>query len=177
MDGIVLSKVKDSSELNGHSCGEPAIDRMISSAFFAHLCRQQDTYCIRFQGDVIGSYSITVKAVDFSACDKEIAEYYEGNPLFGVLYIRYLAVDEDMQGMGVGSTVLKLIIRSAIEKAVEFPIRCVLFDALRRRVKFYQDRGFTVFSQDELNSNSETVKMFFDLITEEDRSRIESIAC
>lgn len=176
MDGISISKITDSNELIGHSCGEPAIDQMIRSAFYSHLFRQQDTYCIRFQGDVIGSYALSVKAIDFSACDEEIAEYYKNNLFFGVLYIPYLAVDTDMQGMGIGTAVLKLIIRFAIEKASDVPVRCVLFDALRRRVKFYQDCGFTVLSKDELNSNSETVRMFFDLITEEDRSRIYSIA-
>lgn len=176
MNGISISKITDRNELIGHSCGEEAIDRMIASAFYSHLYRQQDTYCIRFQGEVVGSYALSVRAIDFSACDEEIAEYFENNLFFGVLYIPYLAVDTDMQGKGIGTAVLKHIIHFAMEKASEIPIRCVLFDALRRRVKFYQDRGCIVLSKDEFNSDSETVRMFFDLITEEERNKIYRIA-
>lgn len=174
MGAISCAKIQEESELRELSCGEPAIDNMIHASYYPHLLRQQDTYCIKYEGKVIGTYALTVKAIDFVSSDKEIAGYFEKEPVFGVLFIKYLAVDKKLQGKGVGTTALQYIVRFALNISQELPIRCVVFEALREKIDFYKKCGFVALSEKELYSESETVSMFMDLMPGFERERIEN---
>ena len=176
MSGLSYSKISTEDELEGLNCGEQSIDVMIHEAFFPHILKQQNTYCIRYDQDIIGSFAITVKAIDFENSDKEIAEFYSKEPYFGAFILKYIAVDTNLQSNGIGTIMLQVIIQKAKEAAEKLPIRCLVLDALRGKVEFYKKCGFEVFSERQYESESETVKMYFDLMSEEER-RIQEEYC
>lgn len=173
LEGITYSKITDENELADLTCGEYSIDEMVRQSYYPHLLKQQNTYCIRYEGIVVGSFAITVKAIEVTDGDEEIAGYCENKPSFGVIYVKYLAVDKRVQKNGIGTTMLEIMVQKAVAAAERLPVRCLFLKALRNKVEYYKKRGFKVLSEAEYKGESETVGMYFDLMSEEEKRILE----
>lgn len=175
MDGILIRKISTKEELVGHSCGVDSVDRMIAESFMPHILRQQDTYKIMYKNTILGFYAIQIKAAECWDSDAEFAEYYDCEPAFGAVYVKYLGVDSPFQYCGVGSCALRYIVRTAQEESEKLPIRLIIFKALRDKVQYYLKRGFLILNQEEYNGDSETVDMYFDLMPDEEFERTKAL--
>ena len=173
MNGIQFIKIKSDDELRGHNCGVASIDKMVENSFLPHLLRQQDTYKITYKNRILGFYAIRIIAIECDDADAEFAEYYDTEPVFGALYIKYIAIETQFQNHRIGTNTLNTIIKNANEDSQRLPIRLIIFDALRERIEFYQKRGFQLLKQQDIVGNSETVKMFFDLLPHSDFESIK----
>lgn len=174
MDGIFITKITTEEDLVGHSCGVDCVDRMIADSFLPHITRQQDTYKIMYNNKIIGFYAIKIKAAECWDSDAEFSEYYDHEPSFGAVYVKYLGVDVASQRKGIGKCALSYIVSEAYKESKKLPIRLVVFNALRDKVPYYLKRGFMVLKDREYHSNSDTVEMFFDLMPDEEFERIKT---
>ena len=173
LEGITYSKIRDENELADHICGEQSIDVMVRESFYPHILKQQNTYCIRYYGEIVGSFAITVRAINVEASDKEIANCFSNTYDYGIIYVKYLAVDHDVQNNGIGTAMLEMIVQKAKVVAEKLPIRCLAFEALRNKVEYYKKRGFEILYESGYEKDSETVWMYFDLMSEEERKILE----
>lgn len=176
MGSIFITKITSKEELAGHSCGVDCVDGMIASSFFPNIYRQQDTYKIVYKNRIVGFYAIKIKAINCWDSEAEFAEYFDGEPSFGVVYVKYLGIDAEFQGCGLGKCALGYIVSTAYEEAKTLPIRLIVFNALRDKVPYYKNRGFMVLKEKEYQGNSDTVEMFFDLMPDEEFERVKSLS-
>ena len=167
MDELLFRKIESEQDLENHDCGVGSIDQMVRNSYMQHLLGQQDTYKIVFDGKIIGFYAIQIRALNFDNSDAEFAQYYDGDPIFGYVYIRYLCVDKNAQGYGVGTTALEYIVKKMREEHERLPVRLIVFDALREKAEFYEKRGFSYVRSTDRDKVSEKVEMFLDLMPEE----------
>ncbi len=175
-DEIIAQLISNKAELGNHSCGNESIDKMLQESFMPQLCRQRDTYKIIYDEQVVGFYSWFITSVNLENSDTEVASYYDTTPSFGVLYIKFISVDHDIQGYGIGTTILGHIVKEAKKLEKNWPVRLIVFDALRERVEWYRKLGFELLFQSELETESETVKMYMDLMTCEEHNALSEFS-
>lgn len=62
---------------------------------------------------------------------------YAGRPMeYAAVELTYLAIDKDLQGLGLGTAVLKLLIHRVMEVSDVIPIRYLVLNALKAKVSF-----------------------------------------
>ena len=173
MAGLLLAApISSNNDLIGYTCGNESIDKLVRESFLSHICGQRTTFKILFDDSIVGFYSLYISSIIDEESNEPFTEYYDQNPRFAVVYIKYLAVNKAVQGNGIGSSVLGHIVKEARHLSEKWPVRLIVFDALRDKVEWYKKLGFDILSQKELDGNSETVKMYFDMFTEEKRQEI-----
>lgn len=83
--------------------------------------------------------------------------------------LTYLAVKREIQGNGIGGTVLGLLVRMIRDVSEKFPIRYIVLHALRAKIEFYHKRGFQTLG--EAGRDEETQLMYLDCL--EERKELE----
>lgn len=176
IDGIIVAPIESALELEGHTCGNVSIDHLVESSYCAHVCNQITTYKVIYADEVVGFYSIYVTSinVDNDRSEEDVSQYFDKTPSFGVIYIKFIAVDLDIQNHGIGKVILSVIVKNARDLHAKLPIRMIVFDALKDKISFYENRGFKLLYKDEVNSQQETVKMYLDLATLEELNAIDA---
>lgn len=173
-DEITALLLTDEADLQNHSCGNDSIDRLVMNSFSSQVCRQRDTYKVVLDDQILGFFSWYIASVCLENSDEEVSEFYDEEPRFGVLYIKFISVDSDVQNNGIGTAILGYIVKEARNLERKWPVRLIVFDALREKIPWYERRGFAALSKMELASQSETVKMYFDLMTEDEHRTLKS---
>jgi len=173
-DEIASLLVSNETDLQNHCCGNDSIDTLVKNSFASQVCRQRDTYKVVYEDQTLGFFSWYLASVSLEESDEEISEFYDEKPQFGVLYIKFIAVDSDVQNNGIGTTILGYIVKEARNLEKKWPVRLIIFDALRERIPWYEKRGFRVLLKTELESQSETVKMYLDLMTEDEHKVLKA---
>lgn len=85
-------------------------------------------------------------------------------------------MDARIQNHGIGSTILNSVIARVKELARDWPVRLFILEALRERVSWYLDKGFDALDSADLDGNSGTVWMYFDLISAEEGAALREYA-
>lgn len=174
MGTLTCVPLRSEATLQGFDCGNASINEMVKGSFYPHLLKQSRTYQIQIQNQTVGFYSLSVSSVDLAGSDAPVAEYYSRTSEFGAVSLDYIAVNARIQNHGIGSVILKSVIAQAIELAAKWPIRLFVLKALRERVAWYLEQGFRILDSTELRGHSETVWMYFDLSSEEERTALRA---
>jgi hypothetical protein len=154
---LSVEKINQPTSKVSFNCGVRSIQRLVGEAYEATLYKQAVAYNILLDGVVVGQYMLTIAAVD--VCDYT---WTYGRYKFPVVKIEYLAVEENKQGIGIGTAILARIAAEAKYYSQIYPFRFLYFDSVQDRVEWYKERGFSNFpgkSYDEY-----TVPMCMDFI-------------
>jgi GNAT superfamily N-acetyltransferase len=136
--------------LEGFACGVVGLDRwLLEYARISQAARTGRTFVVvdRQQSSrVIAYYSLAAGQVQRGEASRRVA-----NPVPVVVLTR-LAVDESVQGVGLGTWVLRDSLLRAKASAEQVGIRAVVVHASNPQARaFYESRGFDPSASDPLN--------------------------
>lgn len=106
-----------------------------------------------------------INAISIPDDDQEFSSGLHQNIRYGAVEINYIAVDEKMQHQGIGQIALDSIVSYVRHYCKFFPVRYIVLDALKEKVKWYEDNGF--FKIGHELADCPTVKMLMDLCDHE----------
>lgn len=130
------------------SCGFGPIDNFLKSSLSDQIKNGMVTAWIATAGDdpaVLGFYTLGAMAVRAHLGPKKWQRV--GVPDIPVIYIRAVAVREDMQGKGLGTALVINAMQRCLEIADQMGAAAIVLDVLQddhfeRRWKFYAELGF-----------------------------------
>jgi GNAT superfamily N-acetyltransferase len=147
----IIERLAKSHERQPFSCGQPALDEWLKTR--AGQFDRKDmarTFVAVNPGQtrVLGYYALASHRVRFEALPEDQAK---GLPKIDVpvVLLGRLAVDQSMQGKGLGSFLLIDALRRALQVSKEVGIRAVEVDALDEQARsFYLKYGFVPLLDD-----------------------------
>lgn len=173
MGTLCYTLLESESDLKSFDCGNASINRLVADSFYPNLLKQIQTYMITLQGHRIGFCSLSIARLSIEDSDAPIAEYYNNSPSYGALQIDFIAIDKKIHNHGVGTNALSFFVDQARKIYNTLPIRVVVLDALRDKLSWYSNRGFVPIKSSDTEGTSETIKMYYDLMPNEDLSILE----
>ena len=81
---------------------------------------------------------------------------------YKAINIEVICIDKRYQGKNIGTTVLGYIINNAKEVSNFIGCRYLILDALKDRVGWYENRGFSYFAKEDMKNDCPTIKMYID---------------
>jgi GNAT superfamily N-acetyltransferase len=132
-------------ERSTFSCGEPALDR-----FFQHYAGQNQfklhlaaTWVATRDPDILGFATVSSGSIERrSVPDERLRRRLPDYPL-PVLRLARLGVDRRAQGLGLGSALVRHVLRLALSQRDQVGCVGVVTDAKPAAVAFYAALGFT----------------------------------
>jgi GNAT superfamily N-acetyltransferase len=134
-----------SDDRRGFSCGEPALDR-----FFEHYAGQNQfklhlavTYVAVVEDRIVGFATVAGGSIERAAlAGPRLKKRLPAYPL-PMLRLARLGVDSRVQGHGIGETLLRHVLRVALDQRDRSGCVGVVADAKPTSASFYQRLGFT----------------------------------
>lgn len=173
MGTLCYTSVYSEDELRGFDCGNTSINNMISKSYYPHILHQIHATKISISGKCVGFYSISILSISLENSDAPLADYFDGSSSFGAVMLNYLAVDKRVHHHHIGTNVLKYIISEVQSLYHVCPIRLLVLDALRDKITWYTKHGFVPINQKDLDGTSETIRMFLDIMPDDDKKQID----
>lgn len=173
MGALYYTLLESESELSDFDCGNSSINRLVSESFFPHILKQCRTYKISMEKQRVGFCSVSILGISLDESDASMADYYSNTPSYGAVKLDYIAVDSRVQKYGIGTTALEYVKKQAKQMYDTCPVRLLVLDALRDRIKWYTKNGFEAINSADLQGDSETVRMYIDLMPDEDKQFID----
>lgn len=138
---------------SGFCCGVPSLDSwLVDYAAAADAAGSARTYVVdEKQKRVVGYYALTVASLERDEATGRASRGMPRHPIPAMLLAR-LAVDESVQGKGVGATLLADAMQRTLLVAEETGIRLLLVHAVDEEAKaFYLHYGFEPSPSDPMN--------------------------
>lgn len=174
MGKIKFELLDNDKETKSFYCHNGSIERIIAESYFLTLLKHAYAYRFSTEGEILGYYMILFRKIELSLCPEIISEYYCDHMNYCVaVHIDYLAVSSKYQHKGIGTTVLKIVIKSIFDLSESFPVRIITIDALKEVYDWYCEIGFTAFDKDDLKNSNPTISMYMDCINAKDMEKIE----
>lgn len=141
---VDIRPLSQGDDRSGFSCGEPDLDR-----FFEHYAGQNQfklhlavTYVALVQGRIVGFATVAPSSLErASVPSARLRKRLPGYPL-PILRLARLGVDTRAQGHGIGSALLRHVLRLALEQRDRLGCVGVVTDAKADAVPFYEGLGF-----------------------------------
>ena len=164
----------------GFDSGAPRINSIIYNSYFPILAKQVRLKSIVVEdnatknSEFIGCYLFTIREINGAKLPSE--SYIETscfNNNFGSFHIEIFAIEKDKQRKGIGRNSFRAALREFIHlsKNLAIPIRYVTLYSLPGTVEFYRKVGFSETGHHDTDGN---VLMYYDCITEQELSLLES---
>jgi GNAT superfamily N-acetyltransferase len=145
---------RSTHQREGFSCGKPPLDAFLSSLVSQYEKRKLGkTYVAVKPGEkrVLGYYTLASSAVFFEHLPQKAAKKLPRHPVPVILLAR-LAVDQSMQGKGLGAALLTDALQRALDLSRKVGIHAVEVDALDSEAKaFYEKFGFVALLDNPLH--------------------------
>lgn len=173
MGELVISKLHSDVQEGSFDCGNESINRLVYSSYYPTLLQHGYAFQVTSQdgGILLGYYMIKFRNIKVIDCPSDISEY--NSNLFNdccALHISYIAVATEFQGHGIGSSILKIVVKTVLELSKKFPILLITIDALKEKYDWYKKLGFMPFREQEAAEEKDKVSMYIDCI--EDRQTV-----
>jgi GNAT superfamily N-acetyltransferase len=143
-----------SHERGEFSCGKGALDSFLRTLVSQYEKRRLGrTYVAVRAGEkrVLGYYTLASGAVAFENLPKGAAKKLPRHPVPVVLLAR-LAVDQSVQGQGLGGFLLADALRRCLGLAGQLGVHAVEVDAIDEEARaFYEKHGFVALQDDRLH--------------------------
>lgn len=141
---LPLNKVSDDL-IRGFSCGNPLINDYIGTHYLSrrdHSLGIASTTVVLFKGEVAGFFTACCTRVEIPKEESRVLGI--DNLYVPAIEVKFLAVREDLQRIGIGSAVLKTIIADAYVLSEKFACRYIFLWSVpeQKALKFYQDNFF-----------------------------------
>lgn len=171
MAGLAFRKIE--SPPPDFSCGNASIDAQIKNGFFETELHIHYLYeIVTGNGRCIGYFCLKFREIFLETLPEELSDIEIGVPFsFYAVEIKYLAIKDSLQGKGVGTGILRFILRWLEQKSRNLPYRFVYIDALTELKDWYTKEGFRPFNNED-DQTAYTVPMFYDLIPDSTLERI-----
>jgi GNAT superfamily N-acetyltransferase len=135
--------LEGSHVLEGFNCGKTSLDEwLLRHARQAQTSGSAKTYVMTGEGRVVGYYSLTVGQIDTLEVPDRVRKGMGNYPIPVVILAR-LAVEQRMQGHGLGVGLLQDAIRRTLTIAEQAGVRALLTHPVDKdAARFYQRFGF-----------------------------------
>jgi GNAT superfamily N-acetyltransferase len=137
----------------GFDCGKPSLNAFLQALVGQYERRDLGrTYVAVEEGDprVRGYYTPASGAIDVGSLPAKLARRLPRHPLPVVLLAR-LAVDQTVQGRGLGGVLLRDALTRSLDLSEDLGIHAVVVDALDAdALAFYERFGFSALTDDPM---------------------------
>lgn len=166
MTKIQFSEVNRDIESSAFDCGEPDINEYIRNSYYPLLLQHAYTYEIKADGMILGYYQILFRRIELDEFGDEISEHNPGfkESMISAVHIRYIAIDHRYQNKGIGTEIIKVIIRNVEGFVESWPIRVITIDAKDKLVGWYKKLGFVEMTKNPDEQDGYTTAMYFDCL-------------
>lgn len=124
-----IRKLRPDDSIESFDCGQAALNQFLQRyAFNNQRANSAQTYVCCQNGMVVGFYSLTVGSVDHQSAPTRVVKGLPQHPV-PVMILARLAVDQPLQGQGLGRALLKDALRRILQAADIAGIRAVLVHA------------------------------------------------
>ena len=150
-------------------CGIDSINEYVYCSYLATLLQHGYAYQIEYKNKIIGYYMITINHILLEDCNDEIADYTSGlsNYIYSI-EIKYLAIHRNYQRKGIGTEVLKSIIKGIKDFLYRIPFRLITIDARNDYIQWYKRFGFIECSKNSIGQEGYTTRMYLDCLQHEE---------
>ena len=165
MGTLCLKRVTKAVEDTSFSCGISSIDNYVKNeSYFPHIAQHAYAYCVMADDVVLGYYQVLFREIELADFPEDIAEIDPNikDGKISAVHIRYIAIDSNFQGNGIGTGTLKTIIKDVEELSNLWPIRVITIDARVELVDWYKKVGFVKMINNSPGQEGQTVRMYFD---------------
>lgn len=150
-----IRALRPSDGRSAFQSGDEALDRFLrryagQNQFRHHL---GVTYVAVDGGSILGFATVAPRHIDIEDLPERARKKLPRYPM-PVLGLARLAVDTSAQSMGLGSQLLRFVLKLASKMADEVGCAAVVVDAKPGAVEFYAKYGFTPFEQLEGQSDA-----------------------
>lgn len=170
MDDWSVERLDGSHQRDSFSCGKKTLDNFVRLLVSQYERRRLGrTFVAVRPGEkrVCGFYTLASGSVSFQHFPAEVAKKLPKHPVPVVLLAR-LAVDQMVQGSGLGRLLLLDALRRCLDLSTELGIHAVEVQAIDEEAKrFYERFGFVPLQDDELHFYL-SIKTIEDGFAEED---------
>lgn len=148
-----IISIDNISDIKNFKCGNGSMELFLhTEAYISHIERESSTTLVYYDNLLVGYFTIKHEETDYPP-------WLDGSSYNSSLDIARLAVSSDLQGNGIGTTIVEKIIKMATQVNERF----ITLDSLKERWMWYRDFGFNYLFEDDINSSSEIVTMLLDL--------------
>ena len=166
---IIDRIIKSPLENTDFDCGNPRINELVKESYFANLIQIAYTHEIKMDDEVVGYYMLQFKTIS-DDIPAEIGDYWDDQ--YGrtvpCVYLHFIAINKRFQNKGIGSAIMKLIIKNTMDMVEYVPIRIITLKSVEDKVDWYSKLGFKKLTNRE---NFESI-MYLDCIKEENRVKL-----
>ena len=150
----------------GINCGNNSINKKLEEAYTLFLLRQGYTYAIRTDTKLLGYYMVTFRKISVHEWETHEINDYMSNMSqdYFSLHLQVIAIDEKYQHHGVGTMILRDLMKQAKELSLRWPIRFMTLDALSDKYKWYNELGFKPINVNENYASGYYIRMYYDCI-------------
>jgi GNAT superfamily N-acetyltransferase len=136
-------KLRPEHDVSSFDCGEPVLnDWLCRHALQNQQSGASSTYVISDKTRVVGYYSLAAGSVARETATGRVRRNVP-DPV-PVVVLGRLAVDQSLQGQGIGRSLLRDAILRTLQAADIIGVRAILVHALSEQAKrFYESCGFT----------------------------------
>ena len=163
MGVLQIKQVTRSVEDVEFDCGVSSINEFVRNSYFPTISQHAYAYSIAKDSMILGYYQILFREIEIDNFPEEISEYDSGvkDGKISAIHIRFIAVDIEYQNNGVGSAILKVIIRKVLDLSKEWPIKVITIDALPHLESWYEKEGFIKMKKVDVGIEGYEVPMCF----------------
>lgn len=171
MENFRIEKISSTVDLQDFDCGNATINTLIQKSDYPTLLHQGFCFRVSSQNKTAAYYMLSLVSFNINECPSEVKEYLEHsiknsfNKHFAALHIQYLAVNKPYQKYGIGTYLLKRIIKLTKALCKRWPIRFITLDALDDKVPWYRKNGFKEFG---FGDTDYTTTMYLDCVSQKD---------
>lgn len=159
-------------DLQEFTCNNATIDNMLRDGYFCTLLKQGVCNEIIVHNIVVGYFFYTYTVISYDKKDDESFGSSLMDFHFPAIHIKFIAIHQKYQGKKIATHVLRLFIRNICATNERVPLRFIVIDALKTLQHFYSSLGFQPIDDDDIKDASSTIRMFFDLLNDSERSRL-----
>ncbi len=131
------------NEVNSFECGAPALNHFLQHHALANQANgAARTFVSVSQSRVVGYYSLAAASIEHAAASLRVAKCLARHPVSMLLLAR-LAVDKQVQGQGVGRSLLQSALTKYLQACEVIGCRALMVHAKdESAARFYQGYGF-----------------------------------
>src|ERR1035437_9138258 len=163
---IVIRRLEEHDEVENFDCGDEPLDNYLQRHAWTNREKSSiDVSYVAFDEDaprtVLGYFTLAMASVPRDTFPKK---YVRGLPPYDLplILLARLAVDRRFSGRGLGHALISEALRISMRVSDEVGCRCIITDAYRDRVRWYERYGFVPIKG---AAESAPQRMFLDVRT------------
>lgn len=151
-------------------CGIAGINDLVQRSYYPTILQHLYAFEILVDGVIVGYYMYGFRRIKLSESPGDIGDYISDlSEYCYALHIRYIAISEQYQRIGIGSKALGLLILQVQELCKTWPVRLITLDALKEKVEWYKSKGFVMFNEDDIGNSKKDVAMYLDCLVDPEK--------